>query len=1307
MLLNGRAPTADELRGAIERQAVQVMWLTAGLFNAIVDQDASALRGVEQLLIGGEALSVEHVNRAFTALPELMLINGYGPTEGTTFTCCYRIDPSASHEWRSVPIGQPIANSQAYILDQRLQPAPIGVVGELYIGGDGLARGYFNCPELTAERFAPDGLSGKGGERLYRTGDLARYLPNGNIEFIGRADQQVKLRGYRIELGEIEATLNQHPAVEKSVVEMREDRPGNKRLVGYLTVRAGQNLPNPGELRDYLSEHLPNYMAPAAYVQLDAFPLTPNGKLDRKALLAPDNSHPELDQPYDEPRTHTERLLAEIWATILRRDQVGIRDNFFQLGGDSILVIQVVAKAKRAGIYITPKAMFERQTIAELAAVASISPTVQAEQDVVRGSAPLTPIQHWFFNRNFTQPHHFNQSVMLELSPSFGVTLLQQALNHLLKHHDALRLRFVQDASVWRQINAEREESEIFFLIDLSRLSEQNQEVALTNAAAETQASLNLAHGPIMRCVVFDLGVGRPKRLLIVVHHLAIDGVSWRILLDDLQTAYQQLCRREAIRLEPKTTSYKRWAEKLTAYAKSEDLQEELSYWLSQPWAKVRRLPVDKNDGANLEETARSVTVTLSTAETIALLQRAQAVLRSQINDLLLVALAQAFASWSGDRVLLLDLEGHGRVDIIDDVDLTRTMGWFTTIFPLILDLTEAVETEEVLAVVKRRLREIPRQGAGYGFLRYLSQGAAEQLQKLPQAEVSFNYLGQLDQIWQAARSEAGSRPFATARGSGGPHCNLKEKRSHLLDITGSVRGGRLRLTWIYSENVHLRSQIEALAQGCLSALRALIGSCQTATHEGYKPGDFPLAKLEQTQLDQLIALYPQVEDIYPASPMQQCMISHTLHDPGGGEWLVQFNCWLWGALNTEAFEQAWQQILDRHQVLRTSFHWSDSNEALQILQKQVKIRMENFDWSDISEDERKTKLHELLQADRKRGFDLTTAPLMRLILVRLGEAAYNFIWSVHHALVDGWSVQLLIKELFENYHAFCLGRQPVLQHGPPYKDYIAWLRRQDLGPAREFWRRHLQGVRFPTPLFDGGVETAADPDEKYKEEVRLLSATATEQLKLFARRRHLTLNTLVQGAWALLLSRYSNESAVVFGTVVSGRPPHLDKVESTVGPFINVLPLRVVVRPGDSVLAWLNKLQDCQVEMRQYEYSPLAQVQWWGEIPRETPLFESILLFQNYPTAILGSRHNERDGRDGGAALNVGRYEAIEWTGYPLTVRAKPGPRLQLQVIYSCHRFSQATIIRTLDCLETLLSGLAADPHRSLSELTLRAAAD
>jgi amino acid adenylation domain-containing protein/non-ribosomal peptide synthase protein (TIGR01720 family) len=1228
---------------------------------------------LRRVIVSGEALPPS-LARDFLSVTTAELHNLYGPTETSIDVTSHQ---ATSADGASAPIGRPIANTRVYVLDQGLEPTPIGVAGELYIAGDGLARGYLNRPGLTAERFMACPF-GTAGSRMYRTGDLARWRADGELEFLGRIDHQVKIRGHRIELGEVEAALLGHPGVAQAVAIVREDEPGDKRLVAYV-VAAGDEAPDVGGLRAHLKQSLPDYMIPQAIVGLEALPLTPNGKIDRKALPVPEGRPEGLD--YVAPRTPVEETLAGIWAEVLKIDRVGVHDNFFELGGDSIQSIKVVARAGQAGLRLNPRQVFEGQTIAELALVVGQNAPSDVEQGPVTGEVLLTPIQAWFLEGDLARPHHFNQSFLLTPREPLALDILQKALTQLLIHHDALRLRLELGATGWRQYNAPPGEVAAPDVIDLSGLEQPAQDEALHREGGRLQASLDLGRGPLLRTALFDLGPERGQRLLIIIHHMAVDRVSWGILLEDLRQAYQRLQAGEPVALPAKTASFRAWGEHLSAYAASEAARAQLRYWLDQPWVQVQPLPTGHTDQD--QGSGRVAVSILTPQETQALLTRVPQTYRTRINDVLLTALAQAFQDQTGQQHLLVALEGHGREPLIDGLDVSRTVGWFTSLFPVLLDPGHATDPGAALRRVKEQLRAIPDRGVGYGVLRYLASVGA--LADLPQPQVSFNYLGQIDQDladtpWLKAASEA----------SGLPNSPLNPRR-HDLDLTGAVIGGQLQFSWSYSAGL-APDLMEGLAEAFTRRLRTLIAHCQVSPG-GFTPSDFPLARLDQPTLDRVLAEIDQpqsVEDIYPASPIQQGLMFHSLYAPGSAVYVNTTGWRINGALDPAAFHQAWRILTARHAPLRTAFVGHDLEAVLQVVLRTVEPPFEHLDWRSQDRVEQAQGLEELWRAERGGGFAFATAPLMRHKLIRLGEAEWAFLWSHHHVLLDGWSLPVLMGELFEIYGALSQGREVRLPPAPAYRDYVAWLQSRDLDAARDYWTNHLAGVEGPTPL---RLERPAQAsrgrgDAEHRHTFSVPLVVLEEQ----ARAHRVTVNTLAQAAWAILLSRYSGQQDVVLGVTVSGRPAELDDIETRVGLFLNTLPLRVDVDPAMSVRDFLTQLQLRQARATEHQHSALAQIQ--GSLGVRN-LLDHSYVFENYPVDSL------QTSKKAGPLSFQPTATALE-LHFPLGLQFAARAELQLALRYKPDLFEASTIARLGEHLERLLAAIVAEPERQLGELDL-----
>jgi amino acid adenylation domain-containing protein/non-ribosomal peptide synthase protein (TIGR01720 family) len=804
------------------------------------------LRGITRtLVIGGEALYASHFNFWRAHALETRIINEYGPTEAVVGCCVHEVKPEVRIDG-PIPIGRPIANTGMYVLDERMNPAPFMVTGEIYIGGAGLARGYLNRPDLTAEKFVPNPFSRQPGERLYRTGDIGRYGADGTLEFLGRVDDQVKIKGYRIELGEIEITLLGLSEVRQAVVVVREET-GDKRLIGYVALHPGM-MASGAELQARLRAKLPEYMVPIIVV-LNSLPLTRNGKVDRDALPAPDRASVDPEQGYVAPKTPEEQQLAELWSKALRVSRIGVHDNFFEFGGDSILSIQIANRASAAGLRITPRQIFQNRTIAELAQVVERIQPARTVDESSSGPVPLTPIQHWFFEHQLPEPHHWNQAAMLEVRWPIEPAVLEKAWQHVVKRHDALRLRFSHENRTWRQLCAPPDEAHALKLKSLSGVREDEQETALATFAADFQKSLDLSAGPIAGAALIDFDPGKLPRLLLAIHHLAVDVVSWGVMMEELQLACEQISRDEPVSLPAKTTSFVTWARRLEEHAQSEELRQELPYWTTALDRWACKVPVDQPQGINSQESARIVWVSLDEERTRTLLQEVPKVYHTMINDVLLTAMVQAFCDWTQSRSLLIDLENHGREDIFDDVDLSRTVGWFTCIFPLLLEAGDASRPEVLLKSVKEQIRNVPSGGIGYGLLRYMSVDAAtrDALRRLPQAEICFNYLGRAGQLADD------NGPFAP-KGSTGPARSGAGRRRYLIEFDASITGNKLRAAWTYSENVHSRKSVEGFANGFITALEAIIDHCSSPGAGGFTPSDFSIPNLSQRELDRLIA---------------------------------------------------------------------------------------------------------------------------------------------------------------------------------------------------------------------------------------------------------------------------------------------------------------------------------------------------------------------------------------------------------------------------------------------------------------------
>ena len=904
-----------------------------------------------------------------------------------------------------------------------------------------------------------------------------------------------------------------------------------------------------------------------------------------------------------------------------------------------------------------------------------------SDQRAVQGEVALTPIQQWFFEQEFAEPHYYNQAVLLEADPELNSQWLELAWQKLVEHHDALRLRYSKGEGGWRQWNVAKEENQFFQIVE-----ENGQE--LDQVINEMQKGLDLEHGPLLRVTYV-----KPNLLVVVIHHLVIDGVSWRILLEDLDIAYRKQCQGKEIRLPAKTTSYQKWAADLSRASETARYEEELKYWVGDESQTFDEMPKDGGSGSNREVDRGCVKVELDERQTRQLLQDVPGVYHTQINDVLLAAMLGAWQRWTGKHGLLIDLEGHGRESVIPGIEVSRTVGWFTIVYPVRLNAERNDDIGQRLKTIKEKLRQVPGQGIGYGVLRYVNKDAesSSQLHQQPCAEVSFNYLGQLD----AALSQHGL--FTSVRPLEENSRGANNRRSHLLEVEARVHEGRLQVQWIYSREIHLRTTIEQLAKRFVAALGEIIQHCLAPGAGGFTPSDFPLARLDQQTID-LLSNKHSISDIYPLSPVQQGLLFHTLYDGSeSGTYIEQISCTLWGRVSVEIFQQAWQQTIDHHPALRTGFVWEGFEEPLQIVHASAIAQFVTHDWRHSSAGQQQ-RLEELGRADVQQGFDFSSPPLMRFTLVQLGPGRFEFIWTSHHLLLDGWSMALVLQEVLERYSAMCRGESfhPVFHR--PYRDHIAWIRQQNLARAEAYWRSLLQNFSTATPL-PGESAAQSDPADGNQEQQLTLSSEATARLQTLAQQHQVTLNVLIQAAWAFLLRHYSGEEDLLFGATVSGRPAELVGVERMVGVFINTLPVRISFTSDVTVISVLKELQKQQLRLDEYAYTPLSRIQEWSEITPGQPLFRSVLVFENYPV--------DASLREAKGELRFSNVCSRASTNYALTFIVKPVEELTLQLAYDSRRYNARTVDQLLIHLNNLLAGMAVDPTQRVSDLQMLSQAE
>ncbi|RSS34450.1 amino acid adenylation domain-containing protein [Streptomyces sp. WAC08241] len=876
---------AGDLATAIADGGVTGLFVSAGLFRVLAEERPECFRGVREVWAGGDVVSPAAVRRVLETCPGIVVANEYGPTETTVFSTAGRLRTPQEVPEAVVPIGRPLWNTRVYVLDSRLRPVPPGVAGELYIGGAGVARGYLGRTGLTAQRFVADPFAG-GGERMYRTGDVVRRIGDGRLEFLGRVDDQVKLRGFRVEPGEVEAVLTGRPEIAQAAVVLREDRPGDKRLVAYVVPAADPGgrdaLPAPvtpqappvdhDALLAHVAAVLPAYMVPSAVVALDALPLTLNGKLDRRALPAPAYGADRDGAGRRGPRTEREKALCALFADVLGLDDAGIDDSFFDLGGDSIMSIQLVSRARRAGLELSVRDVFEQRTVAALADVVTETGGTPAEEPGAGvGDVPLTPIMHWFLERG-GPADQYNQSRLVQVPAGLAHAHLRTALGALVDHHDALRARL--SAAPGRRLEFRApgtvDPDAVLRRVDAAGLDERAWRELVGRETRAARERLDLAAGDVVRAVWFDRGRDLPGVLLLLVHHLVVDGVSWRILVPDLAEAYREASGGRTPALQAVGTSFRRWSQRLTEEAARPARAAEAGWWQrvlrpGDPRIGARAL----DPGRDTYGTAEHLTLTLPEEVTEQLLTRVPAAFKAEVNDVLLAAFVLAWARWRGTpaTTALIDLEGHGREEeLVGGADLSRTVGWFTSLYPVRLDPATADLADAfaggpaagaALKQVKEQLRAVPDKGMGYGLTRHLDPATAAGFAGLPAPQVAFNYLGRFT---TAGTRDAGTAAvpdwtvLSTAAGVGGTDPGVP--LAHPLELNARTNDGpagpELSATWTWAREILGRAEVEELADLWFQALRALTEHVERPDAGGLTVSDVSLSLLSQDEIELL-----------------------------------------------------------------------------------------------------------------------------------------------------------------------------------------------------------------------------------------------------------------------------------------------------------------------------------------------------------------------------------------------------------------------------------------------------------------------
>ncbi|MFL5742788.1 MAG: amino acid adenylation domain-containing protein, partial [Flavisolibacter sp.] len=1261
---------ADSLARCISTEQVTHFAVLPGLYGALLDKLISLKEQLHLrfVVLGGEKASKALVKKHELGQVKWTLENEYGPTE-TTIAATHHRPLEAS---KLSIIGKPIWNTTMYIIGKANELLPLGVKGEICIGGEGLASGYVHNEKLTSEKFVDSGFL--PGKRMYRTGDWGRWLPDGNIEIAGRSDDQVKIRGYRVELNEIESQLMLFDNITHVVVQLHQQEE-TKYLVAYFI--SGVAIESES-LKQFLMARLPAYMVPSYYIRMQAFPYTLTGKLNKKALPVP---HIQFDA-YEAPQTKEEVLLTNVWTKVLGIEKISVTDNFFSVGGDSIKSIQISSRLRSIGFEISVKDIFTYQTVKQLALHLKKA-VITSDQSVVGGWAPLTPIQRWFFEKYRIDKNHFNQSVVLLFKDGISKDNVQTIFGKIQQHHDALRMVFRNKEQETIQFNKGTELS-----IELEEYDLEKKDdiwLPLSAVSNKIESGIDLENGPLMKLALIHTNQG--SFLVIVIHHLVVDGVSWRILFEDIDLLYQQIISNRKLVLPVKSDSYLSWAVSLEAYLQGKIFASTRPYWQHIVQTKSFPLLRDIPGGANRFSDVSRTSFLLSHHHTTALLKEVHAAFNTSVNDVLLTSLLLCFEKIYGIRRLMIDLEGHGREPIKKGVDVSRTVGWFTSIYPVVLEHT-GNNLAFLIKEVKESLHRVPHSGMDYLAMIYQESLIGQGVESREHAAISFNYLGQFD-------SDLSGKSFTIADQIERYDISPQEIRPYDWDISAIVKGGQLSMQLSYSMQQYKSETIQRILNVYEDCLVEVIEFCRTYGKTELTPSDLTYRDLSIRQLDTLTSTYA-LEDIYPLSPMQQGMLFHSLLDAGSHHYFQQMSYTVQGKLDVSAVEQSMNDLIARHPVLRSIFLHKGFERPMQIILKERKI---DFVFQDVREECTLQNTQEVVtayrQIDRLKTFDLASDMLMRLMVLHTAEDQFEFIWSHHHVLMDGWCMSIIIKEFSHFYSANKCGEKAELRDRHPYVNYVKWLESRDKEESIHYWTNYLSGYEQLATLPKKEISVTSILTYTLASTHLQVNREQTVALQDVSKKFGITSNTILQTIWGIVLGRYNNVNDVVFGSVVSGRPAEVVGVETMVGLFINTVPVRVRYKGEDRFYELAQRVQNDTVASGNYQYQPLFEVQSLSELGRD--LLDHIIVFEDYP--LSEEVKQEEDGMVQ-TDFRITHVEVFEQANYDLMLVVIPGDCLQMRIDYNSQRYEAKKIEQVLAHMQVVMEQVILDCSRTIAQI-------
>lgn len=1186
----------EELFNVIEHNKVTIIEFVPQLLDMFVNYmktisiNKRILPSLKWIMVTGETVSVSLFNSILEYFPNVKVANAYGPTEASDDIIQFNTSDPLPQNAARVPIGKPLPNVRIHILDENYSLVPIGAPGEIYVTGIAVGSGYWKDIEKTRSFFINDPFF--PGQIMYRTGDAGRWLPSGEIEFLGRIDTQLKIRGFRIEPSDIEHEVLKYKSVKQCVVVAQQSQEGvSQQLVAYLVLQETIEW-DPSLFRDWLQTKLPQYMIPTKFISVDKIPLTPSGKIDRVSL-ANSNIKEKVEIKSSgpaQPRTSLEKALHEIWSEILQTRNIGIYDNFFDLGGDSIQSIQIVAKAKTKGINITPKDIFENLTIEKIAKLALGKVAEPKTSKTVSGPIPLTPIQNWFFELDLQNPNHFNQAVILNLDLRLSYEITQQLIHEIILHHDALRM-YIREGNNLAEIiqpdDLSINDNTLLFK-DLSNLKNKEQEHAIEEYAAKLQKEINIYKPFLFKFAFIKTGESKPARLVLIIHHLLVDGISWRILLDDLYMGFQQLLNNEKLKLIPPSTSFGEWSYILQKIASEKRTKLEMEYWEGL----IRNLSVENNKTLLYDQQFKSgkifeSTIHITEETTKKFLNYVPNLFKARNEEIFLAVWLETLFKTMGRNSVYIDMESHGRDLTLDTVDLTRTFGWFTSLYPLHLQRKKGWDYFDLIQEVKFALFQVPRQGISYGLVRYLNGNNT--LSADHSSGLRFNYVGELDSTLPT------DGLYSISKESPGESIGSGNFTKYVLDVNIGFSQSRIFFNIVYNDIIFTSADIEKISERIKEEIDSIIKLCETSPRLSYNIFSMPQNDISRNDVNQIVIGETEIEDVYPLTPMQRAILFHNTFHASKGLNSQQIYWIFEGNLQVQVFQKAWQMVIKAHPILRTSFRWRKLKEPIQILYKQVPLDFEYLDWSTDYRNKNQNKLNDIIKIERENGINPTKSPLTRFKLIRLSNQEYFFMFSYSTSLFDNWSWRNIMGDVIETYEKLCVGANVQISNNGHLVDYVKWVYSKKNIDSRIFWTDELSSIK----LENLKISNSTNNQKFVPQETEIkFNIKETQMAEKVSKRYGMTLNSLLQAAWALTWCCYYNSNDILYGILSSGRSSEVPNIDKISGPLSNFIPMRSKLTGEIKLIDWIRNIQSTQIEALQHDYVSPEQIAKWTNIP-------------------------------------------------------------------------------------------------------------